>query len=72
MWRRERGLGWLLVPAPLLFLLFMGTQTRYFGRWLLPIFPILCLLAAGFVVQALGARRRRVEGSPRQGSRRAP
>ena len=29
-----------------LFLVFMGLQGRYFGRWLLPIFPILCLLAA--------------------------
>ena len=27
-------------PAPLLFLAFMGLQGRYFGRWLLPIFPI--------------------------------
>jgi hypothetical protein len=53
VWKREPGLGWLLVPAPLLFLLFMGTQTRYFGRWLLPIFPILCLLAACFALQAL-------------------
>ena len=46
VWWREHRLGWLLVPAPLLFLLFMGSEGRYFGRWLLPIFPILCLLAA--------------------------
>ncbi|HEY7962255.1 MAG TPA: glycosyltransferase family 39 protein [Solirubrobacteraceae bacterium] len=46
IWRREVRLGWLLVPAPLLFLAFMGLQGRYFGRWLLPIFPIVCLLAA--------------------------
>ena len=38
----------LLVPGALLFLAFMGLQGRYFGRWLLPIFPILCLLAALF------------------------
>ena len=37
-------------PAPLLFLAFMGLQGRYFGRWLLPIFPILCLLAAFFAL----------------------
>jgi hypothetical protein len=36
----------VLVPAPVLFVVFMGTQSRYFGRWLLPIFPLLCLLAA--------------------------
>jgi 4-amino-4-deoxy-L-arabinose transferase-like glycosyltransferase len=53
VWRRERGLGWLLVPAALLFLAFMGTEGRYFGRWLMPIFPIVCLLAAFFVAQLL-------------------
>ncbi len=50
MWRSQRAPWWMLVPAALLFLVFMGTQGRYFGRWLLPIFPILCLLAAYFVV----------------------
>jgi 4-amino-4-deoxy-L-arabinose transferase-like glycosyltransferase len=44
--RDERRLVWVLVPAPLLFIAFMGTQERYFGRWLLPVFPFLCLLAA--------------------------
>jgi 4-amino-4-deoxy-L-arabinose transferase-like glycosyltransferase len=50
IWRRDARAGWLLVPAPLLFLAFMGLQDRYFGRWLLPIFPILALLAAWFAV----------------------
>ncbi len=50
IWRAHARLGWLLVPAPLAFLAFMGLQGRYFGRWLLPIFPILCLLAAYFAV----------------------
>jgi hypothetical protein len=50
VWWRERRLGWVLVPAPLLYLAFMGTQDRYFGRWLLPIFPIICLLAALFAL----------------------
>ncbi|MGD0453429.1 MAG: glycosyltransferase family 39 protein [Solirubrobacteraceae bacterium] len=51
VWRAERRLGWLLVPAALLFVAFMGLQGRYFGRWLMPILPIACLLAAFFVVQ---------------------
>ncbi len=55
VWRREKALGWVLVPAPLLFLAFMGLQGRYFGRWLLPIFPIACLLAAVTVVVLVGA-----------------
>ena len=58
----------MLVPAPLLFLAFMGLQGRYFGRWLLPIFPIACLLAAvtvAMLVGALGGRGRRRCAGPR-------
>ncbi len=51
IWRRRARIGWLLVPAAILFLGFMGLQDRYFGRWLLPIFPIACLLAAYFAVR---------------------
>ncbi|HEY4894582.1 MAG TPA: glycosyltransferase family 39 protein [Solirubrobacteraceae bacterium] len=58
VWRVARRLGWLLVPAPLLFLAFMGLQGRYFGRWLLPIFPILCLLGAFFAVRLARAAGR--------------
>jgi 4-amino-4-deoxy-L-arabinose transferase-like glycosyltransferase len=69
VWRREPALGWLLVPAPLLFLAFMGLQGRYFGRWLMPIVPILCLLAALFALQvaralAAGMRRLRAGSGP--------
>ncbi len=78
IWWRERRLGWMLVPAPLVYLAFMGAQGRYFGRWLLPIFPILCLLAACFALslahalarwsrRALAARRAPAEpASPAQ------
>ncbi len=52
IWWRRQALGWLLVPAPILFLAFMGLQGRYFGRWLMPILPLLCLLAAFFALQA--------------------
>jgi hypothetical protein len=56
VWRSAGArLGWLLVPAPVLFLIFMGVQGRYFGRWLLPIFPILCLLGSLFALRAAGA-----------------
>jgi Dolichyl-phosphate-mannose-protein mannosyltransferase len=60
VWRSQPRLGWLLVPAPLLFLAFMGLQGRYFGRWLLPIFPILCLLAAFFALASARALARRL------------
>jgi 4-amino-4-deoxy-L-arabinose transferase-like glycosyltransferase len=63
VWRTERRLGWLLVPAALLFLLFMGVQGRYFGRWLMPIFPIACLLGAFFVVWLVGWGGRMLAGT---------
>ncbi len=56
---RDRRLALVLLPAPLLFLAFMGLQERYFGRWLLPILPIVIVLAASFsaaVVRAVAAR----------------
>jgi Dolichyl-phosphate-mannose-protein mannosyltransferase len=54
----SRGAGWLLVPAPVAYLAFMGLQGRYFGRWLLPIFPPLCLLAAFFALSLARAGAR--------------
>jgi 4-amino-4-deoxy-L-arabinose transferase-like glycosyltransferase len=46
LWFDERRLLWMLVPPVLLFVLFMGSQERYFGRWLMPVFPFVCILAA--------------------------
>jgi hypothetical protein len=36
----------VLAPAPIIYVLFMGSQERFFGRWLLPVFPMVVLLAA--------------------------
>jgi len=50
---------WLLVPTAILYILFMGSASRWFGRWLLPLFPVLAVLAgigAFFVVDALARR----------------
>jgi 4-amino-4-deoxy-L-arabinose transferase-like glycosyltransferase len=52
IWRKHRRVGWVLVPVAVLYLLFLSLQGRYFGRWLLPIFPIVCLLAANFAFEA--------------------
>jgi hypothetical protein len=52
---RNRRLFAILVPAPLAFLLFMGLQDRFFARWLLPVYPLLCVLAAWAAV-ALATR----------------
>ena len=57
--RDEPRLVWVLAPAPLVFLLFMGLQARFFGRWLIPVLPIVCLLAAYLAMELAewGARR---------------
>jgi len=59
IWRSDRRAGWVLVPVAVLYLLFLSLQGRYFGRWLLPIFPIACLLAASFALEAAGWAARR-------------
>lgn len=72
IWRRHPRIAWLLVPAPILFLGFMGLQDRYFGRWLLPIFPIACLLAAYFaflLVEVIGGRASTVASEGAMGER---
>jgi hypothetical protein len=60
LWRDERRLAALFVPATVVFLLFMGSQGRYFGRWLIPILPILCLLGAYAVLEAADWAGRRL------------
>jgi hypothetical protein len=49
--RRDRMRGILLISFPVALYLYMGTQTRYFGRWLLMIYPILALLAGIGIVR---------------------
>jgi Dolichyl-phosphate-mannose-protein mannosyltransferase len=44
--RRRLALALVLLPAPIAFIIYMGDQQRFFGRWLLPIFPIVALLGA--------------------------
>lgn len=56
--RAEPRLLLVLVPAPVVYVLFMGFQARFFGRWLLPAFPIVCLLA-GYAVARLATRAAR-------------
>ena len=50
--RRRLTMALVLLPAPILFILFMGDQQRFFGRWLLPIFPLVALLGAYGMVEA--------------------
>jgi len=44
-----RKLYWtalLLVPVQIVYIIFMGGQQRYFGRWLMPVLPLDAILAA--------------------------
>ncbi|MHB8656912.1 MAG: ArnT family glycosyltransferase [Solirubrobacteraceae bacterium] len=59
--RRRVAMALVLLPAPVAFIVFMGGQQRFFGRWLMPIFPLVAMVAAyGSVelVRWLAVRRR--------------
>ena len=59
--RRRLALALVLLPAPIAFIIFMGDQQRFFGRWLIPVFPIVALLGAYGAVEVarwlIAARR---------------
>jgi 4-amino-4-deoxy-L-arabinose transferase-like glycosyltransferase len=66
--RRRVALALVLLPAPIVFIIFMGNQQRFFGRWLMPIFPIVAVLAAYGALELVGWLARFLE--PRAGGRR--
>jgi Dolichyl-phosphate-mannose-protein mannosyltransferase len=49
--RRRLAMALVLLPAPIAFIIFMGHQQRFFGRWLMPIFPIVAIVAAYAAVE---------------------
>jgi 4-amino-4-deoxy-L-arabinose transferase-like glycosyltransferase len=72
VWFRDRRISWLLTPMVLAYLVFMGTEDRYFGRWLMPLLPLACLLAAFFAFTlAFALARRLARARPAGGGRRA-
>ncbi len=57
--RRDAGRALLLAALPLALFVYLSVQSRYFGRWLLPAYPALALLAGvalGALVRRLPAR----------------
>jgi 4-amino-4-deoxy-L-arabinose transferase-like glycosyltransferase len=59
--RRDLVRGLILVALPLALFAYLSIQARYFGRWLLPAYPVLAMLAAVALTraaQAVPARRR--------------
>jgi hypothetical protein len=47
---RDRWQFLVLVPAPLIFLAYVGSQGRYFARYGMPVYPVLAILAAAGAV----------------------
>lgn len=60
MWRRDRGRALLLVSFPVILYVAMAMQGRYFGRWMLPAYPALAVLAAYGAVRTVDAVLARV------------
>ena len=52
--RRRLSALVVLLPAVILFIVFMGDQQRFFGRWLMPVFPLVAMLGAYGAVEAAG------------------
>jgi hypothetical protein len=71
--RRDVVRGLILIALPLALFVYLASQSRYFGRWLLPAYPALALLASVGIVQVaqlvtrvLGGREPAALGPPRQ------
>ena len=50
--RRNPVRGLLLLSMPVALFVYLALQSRYFGRWMLPAYPVLCMLAAVALVRA--------------------
>jgi hypothetical protein len=64
LWRRDRGRLALLLVFPVALFVYLSFQSRFFGRWLLPVYPALALLAGYAAVRAIELvrlRARRLE-----------
>lgn len=57
LFRRDRVRGVLFAVFPIALFLYMSFQSRFFARWLLPLYPVLALLAAYALVRAVDAVR---------------
>jgi hypothetical protein len=58
--RRDVVRGIALVIFPVALFAYLSTQSRFFGRWLLPAYPVLALLAGAALAQAADALAARV------------
>ena len=56
--RRNLVRGLMLLAVPLALFVYLSVQSRYFGRWLLPAYPALAMLAAAAIGRRRPGRRR--------------
>jgi Dolichyl-phosphate-mannose-protein mannosyltransferase len=52
--RRDLVRGLMLVAVPIALFAYLAVQSRYFGRWLLPAYPAMAMLAAVAISDAAG------------------
>ena len=64
--RRDLVRGLILLALPLALFAYLATQSRYFGRWLLPAYPALALLGAVGLTQAAALLTRLIADSRRR------
>jgi hypothetical protein len=65
--RHDLVRGLMLVAVPIALFAYLAVQSRYFGRWLLPAYPALAMLAAVAISEAaawVAAQRRPVQPRP--------
>jgi len=75
--RRDLVRGLMLIAVPLALFVYLSAQSRYFGRWLLPAYPALAMLAAAAICQVAsllerGAARWRQRHAGRPAARAHP
>jgi hypothetical protein len=64
VWRRDRARAALLLIFPLALIVYMSLQSRYFARWILPVYPVLALLCGVALAQLVALLRSRPRLQP--------
>jgi hypothetical protein len=62
--RRNLVRGLMLIAVPLALFVYLSAQSRYFGRWLLPAYPALAMLAAAAIGRLADAVARQWRARP--------
>jgi hypothetical protein len=63
--RRSLVRGLMLIAVPVALFVYLSAQSRYFGRWLLPAYPALAMLAAVAISRAAELLSLRIARAPR-------